>query len=90
MNKSQLVDQVAEATKLPRTQIEETLNSTFEVIKKAIQEGNDVTLVGFGTFTRSLRKARTGWNPQTETRIQIPEMTLPRFKPGKEFRELLQ
>lgn len=87
MNKSQLVESVAEQTKLTKTSIEEVLNSTLDLIKKSVKKGDDVTLVGFGTFTKSKRKARTGRNPQTGKEIKIPAMTVPRFRPGKEFKE---
>ena len=55
-------------------------------IKKAVKKGDDVTLVGFGTFTKSKRKARTGRNPQTGKEIKIPAMTVPKFRAGREFK----
>ena len=58
-------------------------------IKKAIKKDEDVKLVGFGTFTKSKRKARTGRNPQTGAEIKIPASNIPKFKPGKEFKELI-
>lgn len=90
MNKSQLVEAVAEQTKLTKTSIEETLNATLDLIKKSVKKGDDVTLVGFGTFTKSKRKARTGRNPQTGKEIKIPAMTVPRFRAGKEFKETVR
>ncbi len=90
MNKSQLVESVAEHTQLAKTHIEETLNAALDIIKKSVKKGDDVTLVGFGTFTKSKRKARTGRNPQTGKEIKIPAMTVPRFRPGKEFKETVR
>lgn len=90
MNKSQLVESVAEQTKLTKTNIEETLNTALDLIKKSVKKGDDVTLVGFGTFTKSKRKARMGRNPQTGKEIKIPAMTVPRFRPGKEFKETVR
>jgi DNA-binding protein HU-beta len=90
MNKSQLVESVAEQTKLVKSHIEEILNSTLDLIKKSVKKGDDVTLVGFGTFTKTKRKARTGRNPQTGKEIKIPAMTVPRFRPGKEFKETVR
>lgn len=86
MNKAQLVEQVSKATSLTKTDVESVLNSSFEFIKKSVKKGDDVTLVGFGTFTKSKRKARAGRNPQTGKEIKIPAMTVPKFRAGKEFR----
>ena len=90
MNKSQLVESIAEQTQLTKAAIENVLNLSFELIKKSVKKGDDVTLVGFGTFTKSKRKARMGRNPQTGKEIKIPAMTVPRFRPGKEFKDLLR
>lgn len=86
MNKAQLVEQVSKSTSLTKTDVESVLNSSFELIKKSVKKGDDVTLVGFGTFTKTKRKARAGRNPQTGKEIRIPAMTVPKFRPGKEFR----
>ncbi len=90
MNKTQLVDLVAKNTQLTKTAVEDVLNNSLEVIKKSVKKGDDVTLVGFGTFTKSKRKARTGRNPQTGKEIKIPSMTVPRFRPGKEFKDTVR
>ncbi len=87
MNKTDLVDGVAKVTELTKTSVEETLNAAFDLIKKSVKKGDDVTLVGFGTFTKAKRKARSGRNPQTGKEIKIPAMTVPRFRPGKEFKD---
>lgn len=90
MNKAELIERVSKQTHQTKMSIEETLNAAFDVIKKSVKRGDDVTLVGFGTFTQSKRKARAGRNPRNGEEIQIPAMTVPRFKPGKEFRKLFQ
>jgi DNA-binding protein HU-beta len=90
MNKSQLVEKIAEQTQITKTSIEEILNTSFDLIKKTVKKGDDVTLVGFGTFTKSKRKARMGRNPQTGKEIKIPAMTVPRFRSGKEFKDSLR
>lgn len=87
MNKTQLVDAIASQTELTKTHIEMVINCSIEIIKKSVKKGDDVTLVGFGTFTKTKRKARNGHNPQTGKEIKIPAMTMPRFRPGKEFKE---
>ena len=90
MNKTQLVDSIAKNTQLTKTDVENVINSALDTIKKSVKKGDDVTLVGFGTFTRSKRKARTGRNPQTGKEIKIPAMTVPRFRPGKEFKDAIR
>lgn len=90
MNKTQLVDLLAKNTALTKTSVEDVLNATIDLIKKNVKKGEDVTLVGFGTFTRAKRKARLGRNPQTGNEIKIPAMTVPRFRPGKEFKDALR
>ncbi len=87
MNKTDLVDGVAKVTELTKTSVEETINAALDLIKKSVKKGDDVTLVGFGTFTKAKRKARSGRNPQTGKEIKIPAMTVPRFRPGKEFKD---
>ncbi len=90
MNKSQLVDAVAKTTQLTKTSVEDVLNAAVETIKKSVKKGDDVTLVGFGTFTKSKRKARAGRNPQTGKEIKIPAMVVPRFRAGKEFKDAVR
>ncbi|MBI3555281.1 MAG: HU family DNA-binding protein [Deltaproteobacteria bacterium] len=90
MNKAQLVEQVSKTTSLTKTDVESVLNSSFELIKKSVKKGDDVTLVGFGTFTKSKRKARAGRNPQTGKEIRIPAMTVPKFRAGKEFKNAVR
>ena len=87
MNKAQLVEKVAMDTKMTKAQTEEILDQAIETIKKVVAKGDDVKLVGFGTFSRGKRKARTGRNPQTGSAITIPACRVPRFKAGKEFKE---
>jgi DNA-binding protein HU-beta len=87
MNKAQLVEKIAADTKLTKAQTELVLDHTLEVIKKTVAKGDDVKLVGFGTFSRGKRKARAGRNPQTGAAITIPASKVPKFKPGKEFKE---
>ena len=90
MNKAQLVDRICRQTRQTKTSVEDTLNVALDIIKDAVKKGDDVTLMGFGTFTFTERQARPGRNPRTGDEMEIPAMTVPRFRPGKEFRELLQ
>src|SRR6202167_1860333 len=89
MNKAQLVEKIATETKLTKAQTETILDQALETIKKTVAKGDDVKLVGFGTFSRGKRKARTGRNPQTGASINIPACKVPRFKAGKEFKEFV-
>jgi DNA-binding protein HU-beta len=90
MNKSQLIEAVAKSTKLTKVDAENFLNATLDTIKKSVKKGEDVTLVGFGTFTKTKRKARTGRNPQTGKEIKIPAMTVPKFRAGREFKDAIK
>jgi DNA-binding protein HU-beta len=74
MNKAQLVEQLAAEIKITKADCERVLDSTIEHIKKAVKKGDDVTLVGFGTFTKAKRKARMGRNPQTGEAIEASGM----------------
>ena len=87
MNKAQLVDRIASQAQMTKSQSEALLDATLEVIQKAVAKGEEVKLVGFGTFSRMSRKSRQGRNPKTGTPVTIPGSKIPRFKPGKEFKE---
>lgn len=89
MNKAQLVDKISTDAQCTKAQAEVVLDAALESIKKAVAKGDDVKLVGFGTFSRGKRKARAGRNPQTGAEIQIPAAKTPKFKAGKEFKDLL-
>ncbi|UXR63450.1 HU family DNA-binding protein [Bdellovibrio bacteriovorus] len=89
MNKAQLVELVAEKTKTTKTQSELILDATLEAIQEALKDGEEVKLVGFGTFTRTSRKARQGRNPKTGETVKIPSAYIPKFKPGKDLKDAL-
>lgn len=88
MNKAELVEKVAKKTDLTKVQSEQVIDAALEVISRAVSKGDEVKLVGFGTFSRAVRKARTGRNPKTGTKVEIPAAKVPKFKPGKDFRDL--
>lgn len=90
MNKAQIVDQLAKSHNLPKTQAEALLNSTIDIIKKSVKKGDVVTLVGFGSFYKAKRKARTGRNPQTGAALKIPAHNVPKFRPGMEFKKAVK
>jgi len=66
------------------------LNAILNEIKKALKQGKDVVLTGFGTFTVSKRKARTGRNPQTGETLRIPAKKVPKFKAGKGLKDAIK
>ena len=87
MNKMELINKVAKETKLTNRDATEIIESTLENIMKALQVGDEVRLVGFGTFTVSRRKASEGRNPRTGEPIQIPETKNPKFRAGKTLKQ---
>jgi DNA-binding protein HU-beta len=89
MNKAQLITKLAEKMGLPKSQTEQFLDATLEIIQKSVARGDEVKLVGFGTFSRLNRKSRNGRNPRTGAPVVIPGTKVPRFKPGKDFKDLL-
>ena len=82
MNKADLVAEVAKVVGSKR-KAEGAVASVFGAIAKALKKGQAVTLVGFGTFKVSKRKARVGRNPQTGREIKIPAKKVPKFSAGK-------
>ena len=90
MNKAELIDLISEETKMTKAQTERMLDATLESIKKTVKKGDEVKLVGFGTFTKAKRKARMGRNPQTGKSIKIPATWFPKFRPGAEFKEIVR
>ena len=89
MNKAELIDAVAEATEQSRADAEKTTNAVLDSIIDALSKGDQVSLVGFGTFSVRERAARTGRNPQTGETIQIAAKNLAKFKPGKALNDSL-
>jgi DNA-binding protein HU-beta len=65
------------------------LSTLMEVIKKTVKKGEDVSLIGFGTFSKVKRAARMGVNPATGEKIKIKAKNLPKFKPGKAWKDLM-
>jgi DNA-binding protein HU-beta len=90
MNKAELVEAVSKGTKMSKIQIEKVLDATLDTVKRTVKKGDDVKLVGFGTFAKAKRKARKGRNPQTGKAITIPACNYPRFKAGREFKSLVK
>lgn len=87
MNKQELIGSVAETTGLSRSDASKAVEGVFDTISAALQRGDEVRLVGFGTFTVSKRKASTGRNPRTGEPMQIKESSQPKFRAGKGLKD---
>ena len=86
MNKEELVAEIAKSAKVSKKDAADVLTATLETIETAVKKGDKVTLVGFGTWERRQRAARTGRNPQTGKELKIPAKTVPAFSAGKKFK----
>ena len=87
MSKAELVEKIAEQAKLTKVDAERALNAFINVVTASLKEGEDVALVGFGTFTIGDRAERQGRNPQTGDVITISAKKVVKFKPGKALKE---
>ena len=87
MNKTELIDQIATAADISKAAAGRALDATVEAIKGALQAGDSVNLLGFGTFYVGERAARTGRNPQTGKTIEIKAAKSPKFRPGKTLKD---
>lgn len=85
MNKSDLINKIAEDAKLTKVQAQAALNSFLDASASTLKKGDKVILVGFGTFSVAARAARTGRNPQTGKEIKIAAKKVVKFKPGSEL-----
>ncbi|MDD6436569.1 MAG: HU family DNA-binding protein [Prevotella sp.] len=90
MNKSELINAVAEKAGLSKVAAKSALDATVEVIKDQLAKGEKVQVVGFGTFEVSERGAREGINPRTKEKIQIEAKKVAKFKAGADFNNVLK
>ena len=90
MNKKELVDQVTALSGLSRSKAEQTVNAFLYHTQEALSQGDNVQLIGFGTFSVADRAARKGRNPQTGQEIHIPACKLPQFKPGNKLKDAVR
>ncbi|NUY57412.1 MULTISPECIES: nucleoid-associated protein HU-alpha [Salinivibrio] len=90
MNKTQLIDLIAEKAELSKAQAKTALEATLGGIEGALKEGEQVQLIGFGTFKLNHRAARTGRNPQTGQEIQIAAANVPAFVAGKALKDAVK
>ena len=87
MNKSELINAVAETAALSKKDSEAAVTAALDAITAALADGDEVRLVGFGTFEVKKREARMGRNPKTKEPIPIAASKVPTFKPGKAFKD---
>lgn len=85
MNKAELIEAIANDSKLSKADAGRALDATITAISKSLKKGDKVSLVGFGTFSVNKRAARTGRNPQTGKAIQIKAKKVAKFKAGSEL-----
>lgn len=87
MNKNDMIGAVADASGLSRSDATKAVEGVFDTITAALAKGDEVRLVGFGTFSVAKRKASTGRNPRTGEPMNIPASTQPKFKAGKGLKD---
>jgi len=87
VNKSELIEAVAASADIPKAAAGRAVDAVVEAITGALKEGDQVALVGFGTFSVKERAARTGRNPQTGAPIEIAAANIPSFKAGKALKD---
>ncbi len=91
MNKAELIRVIAEKAGVTKKQAEDMVETFVETVTKTLQRGGDVTIAGFGAFSAKERKGRLGVNPQNPSeKIQIPPVTVPKFKAGKGLKDALK
>jgi DNA-binding protein HU-beta len=90
MTKAELIDKIASGAGLSKADASRALDTTLEAIKSTLKKGQKVTLVGFGTFSVSKRKARKGRNPKTGQAINIPASKSPKFSAGKALKDAIK
>ncbi|GHU37123.1 DNA-binding protein HU-beta [Betaproteobacteria bacterium] len=87
MNKSELIDQIASSADISKAAAGRALEATITAVKTSLKKGDEVSLVGFGTFYVSKREERDGRNPQTREVIKIKGALVPKFRAGKALKD---
>lgn len=89
MNKSELVESVSKKADISIKDANSAINAFMAVVKEGLSAGDTITLVGFGTFLVRERAARTGHNPRTGAKLEIPAVKAPAFRPGKSLKDIV-
>ena len=87
MNKTEFIDAVSASADLPKASVTKALDAMVDVVAGALKDGDQVTIVGFGTFLVRRREAREGRNPRTGESMQIAASNVPAFKAGKALKD---
>jgi DNA-binding protein HU-beta len=91
MNKAELIEVISDKLGLAKREVEDVIDTMTDTITSKLQQGDEVTLTGFGAFSARTRKGRIGVNPRkVEEKIEIPPVTVPKFKAGKNLKEALK
>lgn len=90
MNKSDLIDAIAKGADISKASAARALDATLDAVTDALKSGDQVTLVGFGSFAVRTRAARTGRNPRTGKTITIAEAKIPAFRAGKALKDAVK
>ncbi len=86
MNKTELIDHIAKKAEITKADAGRALNAALDTIVEALTKGEDVALLGFGSFKTAVRAAREGKNPRTGEKLAIPESSVPKFSAGAAFK----
>jgi DNA-binding protein HU-beta len=89
LNRKQLVDSIQKQTAVTRTDVDKVLGSLIQQTQVAVKKGDRVSLVGFGTFERRDRKARTARNPRTGAPVKVKATKIPAFRAGQGFKDVV-
>jgi integration host factor subunit beta len=87
LTKADLIEEVLKVTELPRKESEIIVETIFDSIIEAIQKGEKIEIRGFGSFRTRERRGRTGRNPKTGAKVEVPAKKIPFFKPSKELKD---
>ena len=87
--KAYLIEEVLKVAELPRKESETIVETIFESIIDALQKGDKIEIRGFGSFRTRQRRGRTGRNPKTGEKVEVPAKKIPFFKPSKELKDLV-
>ena len=89
LTKADLIEEVLRVTELPRKESETIVETIFDSIIQSIQKGEKIEIRGFGSFRTRQRRGRTGRNPKTGEKVDVPAKRIPFFKPSKELKDLV-
>ena len=87
LTKADLIEEVLRVTELPRKESESIVETIFDSIIGALQKGEKIEIRGFGSFRTRQRRGRTGRNPKTGAKVEVPAKKIPYFKPSKELKD---